>query len=86
MLDLDTMITQIDKNDLCMRDYNRCLDLLDELGLLAMINEVNTLSSPLIKYTMVHEYHSMHTESFTESFTVLRVVLGVLKCGYLLSK
>ncbi len=82
MLDLDTMITQMDKNDLCMRDYNRCLDLLDGLGLLAMINEVNSLSSPLIKYTLVHEYHSMHTESFT----VLRVALGVLKCGYLPSK
>ncbi len=82
MLDLDTMITQMDKNDLCMRDYNRCLDFLDELGLLTMINEVNTLASPLVKYTMVHEYHSI----YTESFTVLRVVLGVLKCGYLPSK
>ncbi len=82
MLDLDTMITQMDKNDLCMRDYNRCIDLLGELGLLAMINEVNTLSSQLVKYTMVHEYHSMHTESFT----VLRVALGVMKCGYLPSK
>ncbi len=82
MLDLDAMIVQMDKNDLCMRDYNRCLDLLGELGLLAMINGVNTLSSPLVKYTMVHEYHSMHTESFT----VLRVALGVLKRGYLPSK
>ncbi len=82
MLDLDTMIAQMDKNDLCMRDYNRCLDLLDELGLLEMINEVNTLAKPLVKYTMVHEYHSLHSESFT----VLRVALGVLKCGYLPSK
>ncbi len=82
MLDLDTMIVQMDKNDLCMRDYNRCLDLLDELGLLEMINEVNTLEKPLVKYTMVHEYHSMSSESFT----VLRVALGVLKCGYLHSK
>ncbi len=82
MLDLDTMITQMDKNDLCMRDYNRCLDLLDELDLLTMINEVNTLSSPLVKYTMVHEYHSMHTENFT----VLRVAFGALKISYLFSK
>ena len=82
MLDLDTMIVQMDKNDLCMRDYNRCLDLLGELGLLTMINEVNTLEKPLVKYTMVHEYHSLRSESFT----VLRVALGVLKCGYLPSK
>ncbi len=82
MLDLGTIITHMDKNDLYMRDYNRCLDLLDELDLLTMINEVNTLASPLVKYTMVHEYHSMHTESFT----VLRVAVGVLKCGYLPSK